>query len=198
MTMTRTDAIALVTGWAGIVADPALTDRGLADYVAIIAPIEPAATAADMARESGCALVARGYLRQVLDTLPPELAPPYVNGHALSDLESIARRAGAIRPATYQPQPGDIVHVGATATAAEHVFIVTSIETEADDALPCGSVQGGMRQPATRYERVGRQDRTIVYSTHGATDHEVGGAVRPIVDVYDLDGLLAHYTEAST
>ena len=183
--MTPADAVALAQSWDGISAEP----DSLAQYLEIIALIEPQAAATQMAKMSGCGLVVRGYLRCVLSVLPSELTDLYVDGHALSDLDMIAKRAAADMPPSYEPEPGDVEHVGAGRLAPEHVTIITAIS---QDGLSLSSIQGGMRTPKGA-ELVGSCERTLLRGRDAASDREANGVTRPVLGWYSLARMLTFY-----
>jgi hypothetical protein len=123
----------LLDGLSASETDPDVRAR----YLALVAPGEEAQKAAEMARMSGCALVARGILREVLEH--ELLERTYRIGHAMSDLVEIARRAGGFYDyADRIPEPGDLVIVGEG--AAEHVWI--AVELLGDDGRDCLDFDG--------------------------------------------------------
>jgi hypothetical protein len=124
---TRDDVSNFARSLAGMSANPRDPDARAA-YLALIAPGETPARAAEMGTMSGCALVARAVLRRFI--LHPILESPYRDRRAVSDLVEIAEGADAVRrsrmlPAWSALDVGDIVIVGGgdDGGGAEHVWI---------------------------------------------------------------------------
>jgi hypothetical protein len=106
---TRDDVADYARSLAGMSANPA-DPIARAAYLALIAPGETPARAAEMGTMSGCALVARAVLRRFIEH--SILDAPYRTGRAMSDLVEIASGAGAICHGTEGAEPGEIVIVG--------------------------------------------------------------------------------------
>jgi hypothetical protein len=144
-TPTRDDVATFARSLAGMSANPR-DPEARAAYLALIAPGETSARAAEMGNMSGCALVARAVLRRFIRHLI--LESPYRDRRAVSDLVEIADGGwvGALRSALYVPEPGDIVIVGGGADGggAEHVWISVGegegIDGGQEDENDCQSI----------------------------------------------------------
>lgn len=191
----RRNAVAWARSCVGVNAHPAGPTWGR--YVELVAPGETPRRQAEMARESGCGLfLGRGYLRAVLAEIPKALAGAYVDGRALADLRAAAAGAGAVRPPTHRPAPGDIVHLAAGPGGGEHVYLVTGADPLPDElgGLGVDSVDGGQRLGA--YQAVLARQRVLVSEGAGVQDQEIGGGTRAVWAVYDLAALVAAYGAA--
>lgn len=140
MTIDRAALAEFALSLVGLTADTAPSRASCRErYLAAIAPGETPAMAAQMARMSGCALVAlRGYLAAFIKH--PIVSRPYVIGHAVSDLVTVGREAHAIREPGDAPEVGDVVIVGGGTDGggSEHAWIF--VEGTASDAY---GVDGG-------------------------------------------------------
>jgi hypothetical protein len=100
-------------------------------YLDLIAAGEAPAVKQAMGRESGCALVVRGFWR-LFGIADRRLAAPYVPGKAVTWLVALARERGAWVDARPEALPcaGDSVLVGGDPAAdggVEHVFTVLEV-----------------------------------------------------------------------
>jgi hypothetical protein len=129
----------LVTHYDGI---GARTDHER--YLELIAAGESPEVAEAMSRESGCALVVRGFWR-LFGIADRRLAAPYVPGKAIAWLVALARERGAWVEARPDALPGigDTVLVGGDPAAdggVEHVFTVLELQP---DPLTIRTLDGG-------------------------------------------------------
>jgi hypothetical protein len=132
-------------------------------------PDETPAMREAMAEMSSCALTIRGLWWRA-SCRHAILAAPYVVGHAVSDLITIAHDYGALRPRTYAPRPGDVVYIDNPG----HVLTVIAV-----DGATVTSIDGGQRD-AAHLECITRRTRTLAGTTLGG---------RPIVSVVDCVAL---------
>ncbi len=138
----RDDVANFAKSLAGMSVNPRDSEARAA-YLALIAPGETPARAAEMGTMSGCALVARAVLRRFC--AHPILDAPYRTGRAMSDLVQIAVDADAARRSRMFPfwsaiDVGDIVIVGGgfDGGGPEHTWI----------ALAGGfGIDGGQKDP---------------------------------------------------
>ncbi len=170
-------------GIEGLTADPARPED-YARYLDLIATGETPARSAEMARASGCALVAAGILRAVLAECPEPIAPPYRTGAAVANLERAARTAGAHRAAGAWREigVGDVVCVGEPS-----VHVYTVLEAGSADVGAIGaivSIDGGQRTEAG-IETICRFERGIV----GGVDKRHGAPDRPVLWWIDADAM---------
>ena len=180
MTLIRAAAVAHLSGLVGLTADPS-DPESYETYLQLVAPGEVRFRAEELSKASDCGLVAGGLWRFLLATCPEALRPPYKTGMALVNLHAAAKLAGALKDGRrYDAQPGDLVHVGASWNACEHVYTVH--ELDADGWL--WSVDGGQRTPAG-LETILRKRRHLA---HG-NDTLDNGTTRPVIEVVDLDVL---------
>jgi hypothetical protein len=140
---TRDDVAAFALSLAGMSANPRDPDARAA-YLALIAPGETPARAAEMGIMSGCALAGRAALRRFIRHLI--LESPYRDRKAVSDLVEIAEDAHAAMPPRTEALPGDIVIVGGgdDGGGAEHVWISVGegegIDGGQEDENDCQSI----------------------------------------------------------
>ena len=161
----------------------AVVGLGAADpapYYDLIAPNAEdranARTCRDMGTMSGCALVVRGlWLRGGIRAA--SLLAPYRVGRAVIDVVSVAEAAGALRPPTTQPRPGDVIVIG----SPEHVLTVAAIRGQT-----VVSVDGGQRDAEGR-QTIRRRER-LLQGTH------LGG--RPILHIVDCVELSRAWSRA--
>lgn len=120
MPTTTDDLLTFARSLEGLTADPSSPFRQ--GYLDAIAPGETPARAAEMARMSGCELLAlRGYLGRFITH--PLIANPYRDRKSGEDLMQVAREAHAVRPPGEAPQPGDVVLVNSDDGKHEHCWI---------------------------------------------------------------------------
>lgn len=114
-------------------------------YAELVAPGETPARVADMMRNSGCGLVARGLWRAA-GIRHPRLDPPYKIGLAIADAVAIAHQADAIRSPRHVPAPGDAVLVGSG--RLEHIYTVLRVYAQdwpTDGTTWLQALDGGQR-----------------------------------------------------
>jgi hypothetical protein len=145
----------LVSRYDGI---GARTDRER--YLDLIAAGEAPGVKEAMGRESGCALVVRGFWR-LFGIADRRLAAPYVPGKAVTWLVALARERGAWVEAHPDALPGagDSVLVGGNPTAdggVEHVFTVLELSP---DPLTLRTLDGG-QVDGERDQIICRKERT--------------------------------------
>lgn len=130
----------------------AASEASLALYLDLVAPGETELRRSEMARMSGCALVARGILRGYIEH--PLLERPYVTGQAMADLVAIGLEAHAVTYGNARlPADGDLVIVGGSPEAggSEHVWCCVSAvcspyeHVPADHVLLADGIDGGHR-----------------------------------------------------
>ena len=141
----RRRLVALATSYVGC---HDTTDRDR--YLALICgPGDQSAQAHhDLEGASGCALTVRGLWR-LAGLMHPILTAPYVTGHAMQDLEAIARETGAWvepKPGAPLPMPGDAV-ILASPTGG-HAYTVLAVHVGERTELE--TVDGGQRDAAGR------------------------------------------------
>lgn len=130
----------------------------------------------DLASMSGCALVVRGlWVRAGIKAA--RLLEPYRVGRAVADVVAVADAAGALRPPSHAPRPGDVVIIG----QPEHVLTVVSVR-----GPTIVSVDGGQRD-ALGKQAIARKERLL----QGAY---LGG--RPILHVIDCVELSRAWSRA--
>jgi hypothetical protein len=192
MPATRADVIAYARSLDGLSADYDCP-KTRASYLALIAPGETPARAAEMAKMSGCALTMRGVLRQFISH--PILEAPYVDQHAMSDLLAIATQAGAAYTSRRDIERGDIVIVGGGSDGGgpEHTWMALSVD-DCDpyaDGEPCeviSGLDGGHRDEATGYQ-------SIVTRTHEVQGgYDTAGSLKRLVRwVFDVDKIVERF-----
>ena len=179
----------------GLSANPNDTDRRAA-YLDVIAPVETPSRAAEMARCSGCALVARGILRRFIEH--PILAAQYRDTHAMSDLVEIARGAGAVHGPDRTPEPGDLVIVGGGADGGgpEHVYMVLDVQPDPydDGGWLVTGLDGGQRD-AGGCQLVIQRDHIIGHGRDRGTraNDPGGGSTRLVRFVLDTGAILDRF-----
>jgi len=164
------------------------------EFLALITGgLETPTMAQAMARMSCCALVVRGLWRawgvqhEILDR-------PYVIGHAVSDLATIARSYGALY-ASRVPQPGDAVIVGGGSDGGgvEHAYTVLSAEPDLYDehVMSVTSIDGGQRT-ASGLQTICKMDRTLGGGWDNASraSDPGGGSSRRVRWVVDVAGMM--------
>ena len=119
----------------------------------------------DLASMSGCARAVRGLWVRA-GVRASRLTAPYRVGRAVADVVAVADAAGALRPPSHEPRPGDVVIIG----TPEHVLTVVSVR-----GPTIVSVDGGQRD-ALGKQTIARKERLL----QGAY---LGG--RPILYVID-------------
>lgn len=130
----------------------------------------------DLASMSGCALVVRGlWVRAGVKAA--RLLDPYRVGRAVADVVAVADAAGALRPPSTEPRPGDVVIIG----TPEHVLTVVSVRGQT-----IVSVDGGQR------DSLGKQ--TILRKERLLQGAYLGG--RPILHVIDCVALSRAWSRA--
>ena len=130
----------------------------------------------DLASMSGCALTVRGlWVRAGIKA--SRLLEPYRVGRAVADVVAVADAAGALRPPSHEPRPGDVVIIG----NPEHVLTVVSVR-----GPTIVSVDGGQRDSLGK-QTITRKDRLL----QGAY---LGG--RPILHVIDCVELSQAWSKA--
>ena len=181
---TRAEVIAYARSLAGLSASPECPASAYA-YAALIAPGEGERRTAEMVANSGCALTCRAILRRFISH--PLLLPPYHSGAAVSELVQIARGAGALRPPTVEPTPGDMVLVGGGVDGGgtEHVWTVLfSVPSPYDEgAWLITGLDGGQRDRGG-HEAIALRDHEL----RGGWDIVSTGArrVRWVLDVEQI------------
>ncbi|WP_437647839.1 hypothetical protein [Sorangium sp. So ce362] len=207
----RQRAAELASGLAGMGGSTRAASRR-EEYLDLIAPGESPRMQAEMARMSGCALVAAGCWR-ALGVRHPLLAAPYAVGTAVSRLMRIGAEARAIRrpdPDAREhgprelwamPGPGDVVLVGSGAN--EHVFVV--IEAGLRAGVPVIWALDGGQRDVEGYQLVECKEHVWTPSGAGAATRRVldiarniepgrsWGAQREVVCWIDLDAVVARF-----
>jgi hypothetical protein len=192
MPATRDDVTAYASSLGGISADPACPATRAA-YLALIAPGETPARAAEMSTNSGCGLVMRAVLRHFIDH--PILRASYRSQHALSDLVEIATQAGAAFTSRRDVEPGDIIIVGGGTDGGgpEHTWMVLDVESDvyADVGHPCemiAGIDGGHRDETTGFQSIVHRDHDICNGID-----EAAGLRRVVRWVFDTERIIAKW-----
>ncbi|XXX73895.1 hypothetical protein WMF30_40240 [Sorangium sp. So ce134] len=207
----RRRAAEIARGLVDLGANPRRPDRR-ADYLHLVAPGETGRSREDMARMSGCALVAAGLWR-ALGVQHPLLGAPYAVGTAVTRLIRIGTEARALRrpdaDALEQrpraigalPGPGDVVLVGTG--PSEHVFVV--IEPGLRAGMPViWALDGGQRDP-DGYQLVeakehvwsvaaaGEEPRRVLDIARNIEPGRSWGAQRQVMCWIDLDAVVTRF-----
>lgn len=161
----------------------AVVGLGAADrspYLDLIAPCAAdradATICRDLASMSGCALVVRGLWARA-GIRAARLLDPYRVGRAVADVVAVADAAGALRPPSTAPRPGDVVIIG----TPEHVLTVVSVRGQT-----IISVDGGQRDSLGK-QIIMRRDRLLQGSYLGG---------RPILHVIDCVALSQAWSQS--
>lgn len=195
MTATRDDVVAYARTLDGLSAAPGDPERRAA-YLDLIAPLERPQRAAEMATNSGCALVQRGILRRFIEH--PILAATYRDAKAVSDLVQIASGADATCGPGRRPEAGDILIIGGGPGGGgpEHAYMVLDV---CDDPYEVGGLlvsglDGGQRDDGG-HQLVCVRDHVIVGGLdRGLRVNDPGGGSRRVVRyVLNLDAILARF-----
>ncbi|KYG11421.1 hypothetical protein BE21_57565 [Sorangium cellulosum] len=196
MTGIRERAAEFARGLDGLGARPATLDR----YVDLIAPGESQRMRQDMAKMSGCALVAAGVWRAV------GVPPPYRLETAVSRLVAMGVEAGAMRRpkadrlTSTLPLPGDVVWVGEG--MGTHVFVAIDVGLRND--MPVIFAADGGQRDDEGYQVVELKEH--VWSTAGRevldiarclTPGKKWGPQRPVQGWIDLETITAAFARAA-
>lgn len=189
--MTRDDFVALARELEGLGAAP----ETKAAYLDLIAPVETHGMREAMSSLSGCGLVTRGLWRRC-GIVHPRLESPYVIGHAMSDLLSIAAEARAATAGLSRwPEPGDAVIVGGGPDGGgpEHVFTVLEVD-DADNDIT--ALDGGQRD-AQGHQVVRVRHHVIADGADRAHDaNEPGGGLpRRVRWVLNIEKILERFAQ---
>lgn len=158
----RIDILTLAHGYVGCSARPDDVER----YNDLIAHSETPDRAAQLDRESSCALTIRGLWREY-GVRDPRVDQAYHDTRAIADLVAMAREAGAWRTGHLDELgAGDFVLLG----GSEHVLTVVAIA-----AGTIHSIDGGQRDDHG-FEAVLERQRQLVFNSSGAL---LGG--RPVM-----------------
>ena len=179
----------------GLTASPNVPELREA-YLDLIAALDTPSRAAELARCSGCALVARGILRRFIDH--PILESSYRDTHAMSDLVEIARGAGAVHGPDRTPEPGDLVIVGGGADGGgpEHVYLVLDVEPDPyeDGSLLVTGLDGGQRDAGGHQLVIVRDHVLVNGNDRGLRANDPGGgSTRRIRFVLDTGAILDRF-----
>lgn len=175
-----TDRDVRITAWQVAAAFPGMTAGSLnhagtlvdaSGYTALVGPGEAGQMQRDMQSMSGCALVARGFLR-LLGLWHHRLAPPYETTQAFDDVYQVGLDCSAIRTRVPPTAIGDIVAMGRGKRA--HMAILMAMEDGWAHTIDGGQQDNQGRQCVLWRKRrvrtlpdgriIGFEDRDVIWS----------------------------------